>query len=200
MPLKGNLQTFSLTNVLQLLSSEKKTGILRISNNKEEYQVCFLDGFIIYATESQKGTRLGHLLIKDGIISSEQLQECLTVAKKMKKALGKIFVEQGYISKKILEKYIYRQVIEIISKLFLWEEGNFEYKDAKLNLNWLVVIKLNTLTIIMDALKHKDEMDATLQTDLKFSFPAGDTTTCNLGKWLKLPATGSFHYCRCRKK
>jgi len=177
MPLKGSLQTFSLTNVLQLLCSEKKTGILRVRNGREEYQVCFLEGFIIYATESQKGTRLGSLLINDGIISTEQLQECLTLAKKMKKALGKIFVEQGYISKKILEKYIYKQVIEIISKLFLWEKGDFEYKDAKLNLNWLVVTMLNALTIIMDALKHKDEMDATLQTDLNFSFPADDTTT-----------------------
>jgi hypothetical protein len=175
MPLKGNLQAFSLTNVLQLLGSEKKTGILRISNNKEEYQVCFLDGFIVYATESQKGTRLGRLLIEDGIISNGQLQECLAIAQKVKKALGKVFVEQGYISKRILEKYIYKQVIEIISKIFLWEKGDFEYNDAKLNLNWLVVTKLNTMKIIMDALKHKDEMNAILQTDLNFSFPADDT-------------------------
>jgi len=153
----GNLETITLNGILQLLCNENKTGILRLWNGEQEFQIFFLGGSIIYSIQSRKESRLGYLLTRDDIVTKQNVEECLKIGKEKKLALGKVLVDAGYISKTTLGMYIYKQVEEIISSLFLWEKGDFNYIDSKLNLRWLVVEKINTLQLIMDALRLKDE-------------------------------------------
>jgi len=158
MTLKGSISTISLSGIMQLLSSEKKTGIMKAKQSSREFQIFFLEGAIVYAIESLKESRLGSLLSKDGYITDKQISECLHIAKEKKQYIGKTFVDQGYISTSILEKYIYRQVEEIITGILLWEEGEFEYIDSRFSLKWLEVVKLNPLQLMMDSVKYIDEM------------------------------------------
>ena len=159
MALKGTIRTVSLAGILQLLCHENKSGILRVSHRdqKAEYQIYYLDGAIIYAIESKKEARLGALLIQNGLVTNERLDECLALAKMKKQALGRILVEEGVISLRTLESYVYKQVEEIIYSLFLWKDGDFLYNDAHINLSWMVVVKLNTLHLVMDASRRHDE-------------------------------------------
>ena len=157
MTLKGSIQTVSLYGIIQLLCNEHKTGILRVFKGKEEYQIFYLEGSIIYAIKSKKEARLGSLLIKDGLISPENLEICLGLARERRQAIGRILVDESYISLKDLEKYMYKQVEEIIYNLFLWPEGEFQYRDTRINLSWMVVVKLNTLELLVDAFRRVDE-------------------------------------------
>lgn len=158
MTLKGSISTISLSGIMQLLSSEKKTGIMKVKQSSREFQIFFLEGAIVYAIESLKESRLGSLLKKDGYLTDKQINECLHIAKDKKQYIGKTFVDQGYITTTILEKYIYRQVEEIITGILLWEEGDFEYIDSRFSLKWLEVVKLNPLQLMMDSVKYIDEM------------------------------------------
>ncbi len=159
MTIKGSISTISLSGIMQLLSSEKKTGILKTKNtSSREYQIFFLEGAIVYAIESLKESRLGSLLYKDGYLTEKQINECLKIAKEKKQYIGKTFVELGYITTEILEKYLYRQVEEIITGILLWEEGEFEYIDSRFSLKWLEVVKLNPLKLVMNSAKYIDEM------------------------------------------
>jgi len=157
MTLKGSIQTVSLYGIIQLLCNEHKTGILRVFRNKEEYQIFYLEGSIIYAIESKKEARLGSLLIRDGLITEELLGACLELARERRQAIGRILIDEGHITLKDLEKYMYHQVEEIIYNLFLWPEGEFQYRDTKINLSWMVVVKLNTLELLVDAFRRVDE-------------------------------------------
>ena len=98
MSLKGNLETFFLNSILQLLSDDQKSGILQVKNQQKEVKIYFQDGDIVYATGSQHKSRLGYRLQSKGTISREKLHECLEVGQKEKKALGKVLVEKGYIA------------------------------------------------------------------------------------------------------
>ncbi|MBN1931091.1 MAG: DUF4388 domain-containing protein [Desulfobacterales bacterium] len=158
MHLKGNFETSFLASILQLLCNDKKTGVLRLIRDENEVKIFMKHGAVIYATGSKKEARLGYLLRNKGIISSEQLNTCLALAKEKKLALGEIMVVQGYISKERLKEIIYKQAEDIIFDLFLWEKGSFEYKDAKLNLNGMVVTPLNIMNIVLEATRRVDEM------------------------------------------
>jgi len=164
MTLKGSIQTVSLYGVIQLLCNEHKTGILRIFNGKEEYQIFYLEGSIIYAIESKKEARLGTLLIKDGLITAGQLDDCLKLARQRRQAIGRILIDKGHITVQDLENYMYKQVTEIIYNLFLWPEGDFQYRDTRINLAWMVVVKLNTLELLVDAFRRVDEYRSTEKT------------------------------------
>jgi hypothetical protein len=129
-----------------------------VVNQKKEVKIYFQDGDIVYATGSQRESRLGYHLQSKGTISREKLHECLELGQKEKKAIGKVLVEKGYITLEKLEKIIHDQIEEIIFDLFIWEKGNFEYKDANLNLQGMVITKLNVVKVLLEASRRIDEM------------------------------------------
>ncbi|MBF0390915.1 MAG: DUF4388 domain-containing protein [Desulfamplus sp.] len=158
MNLQGDFEGLFLTSILQLLCNDQKTGMLRVTSGDNECKVFFEEGTIVYATGSQKESRLGYILRRDGIISAEQLQKCLTLAREQKLSLGKILVDKGYVTMSTLKKYNTKQVEEILYSLLLWKKGKFEYKDIKLNLEGMVVTQLNPMKLILEASRRIDEL------------------------------------------
>lgn len=124
MPLSGNLETFHITNVLQLIHTDQKTGILNVTWKNEAIKVYIREGNIIHATKSHEKNRLGDLLVKNGIITEKQLKECLKTSKKQNISLGKVVVEKEYATAKSLGKIIFKQAENAIYDLFFWEKEN----------------------------------------------------------------------------
>jgi CRISPR/Cas system-associated protein Cas5 (RAMP superfamily) len=158
MSLKGNLETFLLHTILQLLHDDIKTGVFHVSRKNEQVKIYFYKGDIIYATGSRKENRLGNLLLQRGLISKTELNEYLIGAQGKKQALGKYLVERKTISVEILKELLEKQTENIIYNLFLWEKGVFEYKDASLKMDGLINIQLSVMKIILDASRRIDEM------------------------------------------
>jgi hypothetical protein len=158
MPLSGNFETFNLNSIFQLLSSDQKTGILKVKNEDKEIRIYLKDGEIIYATGSQKNERLGHFLKSSGVISEEKLQAALKKSKAEKKALGKILIDQGILTSRKLKEIIHQQIEHMIFNLFLWDKGEFEYNDAAINVKGMVVAKINVLGLLLEASRRIDEI------------------------------------------
>lgn len=187
MSLKGNFKTFYIATILQLLTSDGKTGVLSIVNDDKKVQVFLKNGVIIYATGSHVKNQLGFLLRTNGIISQEQLDECLEISVEKKQAIGKSLYEKNYITKKELKEYLHKQVENIIYELFRWKEGSFEYKDATQNLDGMKIIELNTLELIVEATRRVDEMQllVTQIPDDQMVFKISENTRSDNGVVLK---------------
>ncbi len=158
MNLQGDFEGLTLASVLQLLCNDQKTGVLTVTCENEKSRVFFEKGTIVYASASLKEARLGFLLRNDGILSAQQLQNCISFAKETKLHLGKVLVEKGYVSIDTLKKYNTKQVETILYNLFFWKKGKFEYKDARLNLKGMIVIQLNPMKLILEASRRIDEL------------------------------------------
>ncbi|MCP4714589.1 MAG: DUF4388 domain-containing protein [Deltaproteobacteria bacterium] len=159
MSLRGTIETFYLSTLLQLLSNDKKTGTLRLATpDKRRVTIYFQDGTIVYATSSNREERLGYILKSEGIIGSAELTSCLQEGKARKEKLGRILVEQKLISPRDLESYIYRQVEQILYNLFLWHEGDFEYEDSSFELEEQLKTRLDTMELILEASRRVDEI------------------------------------------
>ncbi len=166
MSLKGNLESFFLSSILQLLQNDKKTGILLVKNAADEAQLILQEGEIIYAMSNHKEARLGNIVLNKGIITRDQLEICLNEGKQKKQALGKILVEKGLINLDQLKRLIQIQVEEILYLILSWEFGEFDYKDVTVDLSGLIVTQVDITSIILEAARRKDEM-----TELKFHIP-----------------------------
>ncbi len=158
MTLKGNFETFYLNSIMQMLHNDKKTGVFRATNGKDEAFIYFNEGAVTYAMGSQREARLGYLLKKRGLISAEKLKSCLVSAKEKKQALGKYLMENGDITLDELNEMLAKQTEVILFNLFKWKKGDFEYKDTQVNLKGLVNVKINVLKIILEASRRIDEM------------------------------------------
>jgi hypothetical protein len=158
MPLKGNLESVFLNSIMQMLSSDEKSGILHVKNQQKEVKIYFQEGDVVFATGSQRENRLGYHLQSKGTISREKLNECLEAGQKEKKPLGRVLVEKGHITAEKLEKIVHDQIQEVIFDLLIWEKGDFEYKNAKPNLQDMTVIRLKVVAVLLEASRRIDEM------------------------------------------
>lgn len=58
----------------------------------------------------------------------------------------------------MLKDAIAKQAENLIFDLFLWENGQFEYKDANIDLKGLKLVQINTMQILLEATRRIDEM------------------------------------------
>ena len=157
MAFTGDIETIPIASILQLLSTENKTGILSVKSFGIEFQIFFKDGAIIHAIEPHRESRLGVIMLNEGVISKETYEECLKLALKRKKALGKILVEDGYVLQDKLTECIYKQIQEIIFSMLCFTSGEFEFVVSNYNTKWIVPVKMNTLQLVLDGLRRLDD-------------------------------------------
>src|SRR3954470_1964814 len=100
MAIRGSLKEASLPDVLQLLSMGKKTGCLSVTHRNNFGYIYFDKGRICYASIVNRRDRLGDILVKNGVISAEQLHAAVEAqAKQRDKRLGEILIAQGTLQR-----------------------------------------------------------------------------------------------------
>jgi hypothetical protein len=154
--LKGNLKSFDFPVILQILSSANKTGVLHLYQGQELRKIYFRDGKIV-AANGREALRLGQIGCGKGIISQEQLQSALEEAKKTERQMGEVLLALQYITEDGLKELVRHQIREIVLEIFLWEDGNFEYRDYPVTFNEQGTEHIDTMRIILEAAARKDE-------------------------------------------
>lgn len=158
MALKGSIETFSLSDLLQFLSNDQKTGVLKLSAGENEVKIFFKDGVIVFASSSEKYYQLGRFLKSKGLVSDNELRSLLNQAKERKKKLGAVLVESGYISIETLKELLHSQVKEILCNVFLWNTCEFEYTDVPISVDGKLITHMSTTEIIVEAIRRIDEL------------------------------------------
>jgi Lar family restriction alleviation protein len=155
----GNLRSLDLSTILQILSSESKTGVLLFAQGQARRAICFKEGKIVAAT-GKEGQRLGQILYNKGLISQEQLQEALSKAKEAGKRLGEILLDLDYISETNLKELVRYQILEALLDISLWTEADFAYRECPVEFDDRGIHDINTMGIILQAAARKDERAA----------------------------------------
>ncbi len=129
MALQGNLKDFSITEIIQLIGHQLKTGILKVRRGKKNVDIYFVDGMIVHVYNNYRGKKdlIGEILVKAQLITEEQLDRVLRIQKETLKCLGEILVELQYLTKDNVLKVISTQTCETIYDLFWWDEGSFNF-------------------------------------------------------------------------
>ncbi len=158
MSFTGNLKTVAFPDILQLLSSGKKTGILVITKKNIQKEICFKEGNIIFAhSKNAEEDFLGNLLLKQGRISKVDLERALYLHKTTGKKLGMILVDMELFSRNEISTLLKIQVEEIVYNLFSWHEGEFVFQEGKLPKEKDFFTELNTMNILMEGTRRIDE-------------------------------------------
>jgi hypothetical protein len=154
--IKGNLKSLGLSTILQILSSENKTGVLQFVQGNRIRSIYIRNGKIV-AASGREGLRLGQILYGKGMISQEQLQEALEKARETDKRVGEVLLDLGYIEENGLKELIRYQIREAVLDISLWVEGDFEYRDCLLEFDERGVEDVSTMAIILEVAARRDE-------------------------------------------
>ncbi|UCF90408.1 MAG: Lar family restriction alleviation protein [Desulfobacterales bacterium] len=156
---KGNLSSVALSAILQLLSSEQKTGILKLVHGQKKSAICLKGGRII-AASGNEGLQLGGIVYDNGLISKQCLQQSLEQAKESGRPLGEVLLSLGHVSHDALMKVIRFQIREVMKDLLFWREGEFQYRDCSVEFDQQWVEEISTIAMLLEATVVKDELDA----------------------------------------
>ena len=160
MAFKGTLREFKVPDILQLISLQKKTGILTFNSQEGFITLIFEDGYIIGidAFPKKLEMRVGNVFVKQEIISEEMLQRALSIQKRTNQKVGEILIGMGLIDEKIIPEVLKIQATQIVLSLFNWKKGEYNFKvldyvDKELRL--LTPIAVDNL--IMEGVQMLDE-------------------------------------------
>ncbi len=160
MALKGTLKDFSLADIFQLISIQKKTGILSLKRDDEQIDVYFEDGMIVWAeAKSERADLLlGKLLVRIGAITKQELEEALETQKNTMKRLGQILIDKHYISQEDLREALRKKVLELVYSLFKWRRGDYHFTPlTKVDYDRENFEPLSTESVLMEGLRMIDE-------------------------------------------
>ncbi len=164
--LQGNIEKFTLPEILQLIASSRKSGTLGVQQDDSIIMVYFDKGDIIYGYGPRQTYHLGQLLKEKKIISETQLEQAIAIQAKNQnsKRLGEILISRKFIDRADLEKVIIEQIEELLYSLLTWKTGSFKFYEDQFPTEEEIKIKISVENVILEGLRRLDEANMVKET------------------------------------
>lgn len=158
MALQGNLRDFSVTEILQLLGTQKKTGCLLLDWNTERVRVYITDGRIVGTREPgmRADDPLLKFLVKVHRLSEEQRRGLASIHRESGRDLEDLLVNGRYLEADELQGFLERQILDDLMRLVRWENGSYRFDP---NLRWAGPprVRLSMEGAMIEAARRVDE-------------------------------------------
>ena len=158
MSFNAQLEGLSLSDILQIISSGKLTGIATIIQDWTSGKLVFSQGNVVYATTDSM-PKLGYILVHKKLISDEDLKNALKAQTERdeRMPLATLLVAKGYVDKEVLEKETTEHIRTIFNRILTLDSGMFHFQPADIS-DKLVVLRrgLNTEALLINAAVSSD--------------------------------------------
>jgi len=155
MPLNGDVKTFPLSAIVQMIHEEGKTGMLTVMTPRRRCSIYFKGGNIIFVRgNTDAELRLGALLRANNLISEDRLQDMLAVAKAMEKRLGMVLLERKHVTAEQLSSILNLQFKEVVTITLSWDDAKFTYTDGLDGYVEDIKVDLDPVRLVAEARKR----------------------------------------------
>ncbi|MBI1950742.1 MAG: DUF4388 domain-containing protein [Acidobacteria bacterium] len=152
MEFRGRLKALSCADILDFLRVLNRRGLLSFSGEGASIGLYLRDGRIVHASSTRSTDRLSDLLVRWGLISSEQYDQVMRRAAGGER-LGKALVDGGGPSPRDLVQARLRQVAQIAVSLFEWEDGEFVFSEGESPQDEGVEVGLPIDTVLVEGIR-----------------------------------------------
>ncbi len=159
MSLEGRLEDLGLTDILQIIGLSKRSGVLTVVHKGGTGRLVFHEGNVLYATSDRK-PRFGNSLVQKGVISSEQLEQALSLQQEggSKKPLGTLLIESGAVTSQVIEKLLGGHILDVVKDLLGCDSGSFSFDLGGVGDEEIVLpIGLSVEFILLEGARLQDE-------------------------------------------
>ncbi|MCC7203299.1 MAG: DUF4388 domain-containing protein [Nitrospirae bacterium] len=159
MSLEGSIKEFGLAEILQLISMQKKSGVVSISHKSESTKLHFDNGQLVFATAISGGEtkRLGEILKSAGKMTEDQVAESLRKQEITKERIGNVFVSSGHVSTDEVKEALQQQLMEVIFHVLRWKDGYYKFTACEIDYDREFQITVQTDFILMEGSRMVDE-------------------------------------------
>ncbi len=159
MALSGSLREFSLSEILQLLSSQRKTGALRLTRGNDARVVYLLEGRMAAARDRGflREDPLARFLKRIHRLSDEQLRGIESIHAESNRDLVDLLLNGRYIEREEMSVLYERMALDVLHEILGWEDGTYSFSNVAPPESALTM-SLSTESMLMEAVRRQDEL------------------------------------------
>lgn len=160
MALEGTLLDFSFADILQLISLQRKTGVLTLKNDENLVTVSFLEGCIVGASTLNQHPEdmIGLILTKRGEVSEVELEAALRRQEETLQRLGRILIDHHVVPVDTVRIALHQQILQIVYRVFRWSDGEYHFsQETDIDYDRDLMEPMAADSIIMEGARMTDE-------------------------------------------
>jgi hypothetical protein len=129
MALEGNLNSFGLEEILQLIAVQQKTGMLSVTINEKSTVLFFRDGKIISTRDRRSKTRdpFREYLMRYGVLSREELVRITQIGSQSKLDLLEILTSEKFFDEAALARQWRLHIQETLHDVLTWDQCSYKF-------------------------------------------------------------------------
>jgi len=127
----GSLEEISIGDLFRLLSLQKKTGLLHVSEGTEKVELLFVQGVLAdlnWLTRPEE-KKLATMLVKDRLLTKEQASHALRRQGDTGQKLGFILINSGILKREELTGPLTIHMMEGLRAALQFKKGTFSFKE-----------------------------------------------------------------------
>ena len=160
MALEGTLLDFSFADILQLISLQRKTGVLTLKTEENLVTVSFLEGCIVGASTLNQHPEdmIGLILTKRGEVSEVELEAALRRQEETLQRLGRILIDHHVVPVDTVRIALHQQILQIVYRVFRWSDGEYHFsQETDIDYDRDLMEPMAADSIIMEGARMTDE-------------------------------------------
>ncbi len=160
MALEGTLRDFSFADILQLISLQRKTGVLTLKHDANVVTISFLQGRIVGASSLNQHTedRLGLILLKRGALTQVELDAALRRQEETLHRLGRILIDHHVVRPEQVRVALEQQILQIVFRVFRWSDGEYHFsQETDIDYDRDLMVPMAADSVIMEGARMTDE-------------------------------------------
>jgi len=154
-PTSGNIDPTTFPFLLMDLHRRGATGSLKVEGPSHPKALYLRGGRILFGSSNDPRDQLGSILIEQGKISQEQLED-VNAKVGPGNPLAKVLAESGFVNQRELGDAARIKVERILSDVIAYTSGSFEFEDGVLP-KGAVDLKLSTEKLLLAAVARMSD-------------------------------------------
>lgn len=166
MALEGNLSSFGLSEILQLIAVQQKTGMLTVSNESEQSVFFFTDGQVVSSRDRRRKAAdpFKDYLTRYGILSAEQLLRISQISSQSKLDFVDILMSEQFIDEEQLNRQWHKQLQEAVHDVLTWEQCSYKFISNDALVDGIKTLgQFSVEAMLMESMRRIDEFPQMLE-------------------------------------
>jgi hypothetical protein len=171
--MRGELGTFSVAEILQLIGSQEKSGLLTVKSKGKSAVLFFENGQVVSSRERRQGARDPFLfyLHENSAIGLEDLNKVMEIRQGDGGDTVDILIGEKIIDREALAARLSEYATNTLETIVKWETGTYDFRASDgANPDKDLMKPLRLEAILMEALRRKDEVE-----EIRRFLPSFDT-------------------------
>ncbi|MDF1512297.1 MAG: DUF4388 domain-containing protein [Anaerolineae bacterium] len=166
MALKGKLEDFGITQLMNLINLARKTGTLYLDGQDKVAYLCFREGKLIYAGMDGVDDYLPVVLQRAGVFTNEHVTMIKThMPGKSDQDIAKVLITSGRLQQQNVLKHVRTHILNVVYQMFSLDRGNFRFEPGALPTQDRITVSIALENVIMEGSRRLKEWER-LQDEL----------------------------------